>query len=386
MPTLKGVSKLTCFHPITVYQKAYRTLTDNLVIQKHENTIKFHEIKDGIKIEIPCGHCLGCRLDHASIWATRIANEAECWKNNCFVTLTYNSHGLRTDGSPNLPITITGKTTLWKQDVQKFLKRLRKHEQGLEEIKTLKFDEDMQPYTVKEKPIRYFYCGEYGHSGTRAKIGGNPHYHMAIFNWIPDDLKYRRTVTTGDLTYDLFTSEKLQKYWTHGFVIIGMLNYETASYIARYVQKKAGITAKKRQTYIDQYGDKHYKRPGEEQAPEFIQMSTRIGIGKLYWQQNKDKIKRNSGIHIKTETGLKLKPIPRYYKKLWEKENYEEYYRWKYEQTQNGIKKRLEILAMETWKHGEYTDIAWTTHLIKEEKLLKIKSKYLRRDHFQDIE
>lgn len=72
---------MTCFHPITVYQKNSRTWTDNELITKKENKVHFHTaLKDGIKFEIPCGKCLGCRLDHANMWATRIANEADCWK------------------------------------------------------------------------------------------------------------------------------------------------------------------------------------------------------------------------------------------------------------------------------------------------------------------
>ena len=125
---------------------------------------------------------------------------------------------------------------------------------------------------------------------------------LAIFNWQPKDLKPYRTNKHGDQN---FTSEKLQEIWGKGFVVIEELNYNTTSYVARYVQKKAGIQPNKREytgeitaeEKIDERNGEtflHFKKTQKTEKlteeKEFIVMSRAVGIGKLYWQQNKEKI------------------------------------------------------------------------------------------------
>ena len=93
---------------------------------KYQET-KTEEIRQGKKtliiksepIELPCRKCIGCKLDKANDWATRSIIEAKNWKNNCFVTLTYDEEH------------IPKHRLLQKSDVQKFWKRLRKQEQGI---------------------------------------------------------------------------------------------------------------------------------------------------------------------------------------------------------------------------------------------------------------
>lgn len=38
---------------------------------------------------IPCGQCVGCRLDYSRRWATRLMLELECHTSAFFLTLTY---------------------------------------------------------------------------------------------------------------------------------------------------------------------------------------------------------------------------------------------------------------------------------------------------------
>ena len=100
---------------------------------------------------IPCGKCIGCRLDKAQDWATRSLIEAKQWKNNCFITLTYNDKNLPKNGS------------LYKRDMTLFWKNLRYYHKGAES----------RIYKGREEyPIRYFSCGEYG--GEK----GRPHYQL----------------------------------------------------------------------------------------------------------------------------------------------------------------------------------------------------------------
>lgn len=372
---------MTCTHPITVWQQTEARLDIPAEAYYDLKKVCFHEVPGRIKIEIPCGHCLGCRLDHANMWATRIMCEAEQWKKCCVVSLTYNDNELRHDRW-------TGWNTLCPKDLTDFLKRLRYYEKGIEEWE----------HPIKgeiERPIRYFACGEYGRTGTRAPAGGNPHFHVVFFNWIPDDLEFYKFNKYNDAIYK---SKKLQKIWGHGFCTVEELNYNTACYVARYVQKKAGIQPKKRkytgiitpeeriderngQTYI--HWKKEVLKPVEPQEPEFITMSRGVGIGRVYWDKNKEKIKRNSGIMLKIKDKVKIKQIPRFYKKLWEKENYVEYYRWKYERSKLGEKMKAEIIAMVTLPDGTTEAEKYEFYLKNLEESLKEKAQHkLIRNNF----
>ncbi len=361
---------MTCFHPITVWKQNTAFLDIPPREYYESKKISFRNIPTREKIEIPCGHCIGCKLDHASMWATRITMESKCWKFNCFVTLTYNN--------PNLPLSEKGLKTLKKKDLQDFLKRLRYYEEGKEEW--------AHPITGEiEKPIRYFACGEYGDKK------GRPHYHLAIFNWQPDDLKKYKMNKYGDQN---FTSKSLKKIWGKGFVVVEELNFNTASYIARYVLKKAGIEAEKREytgkyryeQRIDERNGNEYthkirevKTKKTEIEKEFITMSRGVGIGRTYWNDNKEKIKRNKGILLKVKDKVKLKPIPRYFKKLWEQENWEEYYRYKYEKQKDGIKTKIEIINRISLPDGTSNEEKWEFYLDNQEKTLKQHlSKYKR--------
>lgn len=363
---------MVCFKPIKVWQATHANLDTPPEIYYKSKKVKWTHDETRKEIEIPCGHCLGCRLDHANMWATRITLEAKQWKKCCFVTLTYNN--------PNLPLK-DNQPTLIKKDLQDFLKRLRYYEKGVETW--------IHPFKeIEENPIRYFACGEYGPKG------GRPHYHLAIFNWIPDDLEKYKQNKHGDWA---FKSKKLQEIWGKGFVVVEELNFTTAAYIARYVQKKAGIEPRKRE-YTGNYviEDKIDERTGEIfkhtkqevkkieyiQEPEFIVMSRGVGLGWTYWNDNKEKIKRNKGIWLKIKDKTKLKPIPRYFKKLWEKENYEEYYRFKYEVEKDSIVKKAEIISRISLPNGTTLENKWKFYLEQSEKTLKDKAKYLKRNEF----
>lgn len=395
---------MVCFKPMTVWKQTKADLDipprDYYALKK----VSFHEIPGREKIEIPCGHCLGCRLDHASMWATRITLEAKNWKKCCFVTLSYNTKNLPLkeihkdyQGFETHKIVKCGKETkeitpeeyerrtLNKKDLADFMKRLRFHEKGIEEWEN--------PRTGKiEKPIRFFACGEYGPNG------GRPHYHMAIFNWVPDDLKiYKKYTDKNEKIITLFQSEKLQRIWGNGFVVIEELNFNTASYIARYVQKKAGISSQKREytgeikaeERIDERNGQPYtyyiqkvKPQKSFREPEFINMSRAVGIGKLYWIENKEKIKRNKGVLLKVENKVKLKPIPRYFQKLWEQENWEEYIQFKYENTKNGQRTKAEIISRISLPDGTTDELKYEFYLSQQFKILKDKAKYLKRGNF----
>jgi hypothetical protein len=99
-------------------------------------------------LELPCGQCIGCRLERSRQWAMRCLHESSLYDRNAFVTLTYDDEHLPPGGSLNYP------------DFQRFMKRLRKN---------------------SKSPIRFYMGGEYGESTLR------PHFHVCLFGYdFPD--------------------------------------------------------------------------------------------------------------------------------------------------------------------------------------------------------
>ncbi|QXN75062.1 replication initiator protein [Microvirus mar18] len=146
-------------------------------------------------LEVPCGKCVECAKAYSSEWALRICLEAAQYKENCCLTLTYNNEHLPADNQ------------LCRRDIQLFIKRLRK--------------------SLYPQKIRYFYAGEYG------SLRGRPHYHCIVFNYFPKDALpfYEKN---GNQFYK---SEALAKLWDKGFVDVGQVDYRTAFYCAKYLQK-----------------------------------------------------------------------------------------------------------------------------------------------------
>ncbi len=156
-----------------------------------------------LPVTIPCGWCRWCRLEHSRQNAIRCHHEAQMYKENCFITLTYNSEFLPYRG------------TLVKAHLQKFMKRLqRKYGEG----------------------IRQFHCGEYGEKK------GRPHYHICVFN---HDFKDKK-IWKEHRGHTYYTSQELQSLWSDpktkrpfGNAIVANMTFQTAAYVARYVCKKA---------------------------------------------------------------------------------------------------------------------------------------------------
>lgn len=222
-------------------------------------------------LTIPCNQCIGCRLDHARDWATRLTHEAKCHEQSCFVTLTYSESNIPPDRG------------IHKRDMQLWIKRLRKS---------------------LSVPIRYFLCGEYGDRTMR------PHYHALIFGWMPPDLKPWRRSGSGHV---LYRSSMVEETWPYGSVEIGRFSPQTAGYVARYTIKKVrGETAEEHYRYADPETGQIYDR-----TPPFILMSSKPGIG-LGW------FERFAGDAFPSDflilDGRKV-PVPRYYTKKLKEQN-----------------------------------------------------------------
>lgn len=262
---------MQCYHPIKAYPYG---LTKN-----GKQALTFKAPSEGAKsIKVPCGQCIGCRLERSRQWAVRIMHESQMYEDNCFITLTYNDDNLPEDQSLN------------KRDLQLFMKRLRKH--GGKE--------------GKEK-IRFFACGEYGEETLR------PHYHACLFNYDFRDKIYLKTVNGNKL----YHSDLLSKLWPFGFNTIGSLTFDSAAYVARYVTKK--LTGKGIEKAKAVFGLSPYNRcdmlTGElyDVLPEFQTQSLKPGIGKTWYEKYQGDCYPSDEVIV---NGKKTKP-PRYYDTLY---------------------------------------------------------------------
>lgn len=216
----------------------------------------------GQQTKIPCGQCIGCRLEYSRQWAIRCEHEARLYDDNLFITLTYDDDNLPHGG------------TLVREDLQKFLKRLRFH-----------FGKDPR------RRVRYFGCGEYGEQTAR------PHYHLVMFNMRLPDAKYFST-RNG---FDVYHSEFLNKTWGLGRTEVGSVTFESAAYVARYaVGKITGDAAKG-----------HYRG----RLPEFSAMSLKPGIGFMFFHRYWKDIYPNDFVVINSR---RMRP-PTYYDELLER-------------------------------------------------------------------
>ncbi len=227
---------MPCYSPL----EGYKDLTTGGLVFDKKNA--------HTKMEVACGQCLGCRVDHRLMWSIRIIHESSMHVSdhgNSWATLTYREASSCTDEQFNKAHYVPKDYSLRPSHVSDFIRSLRR--------------------ANKDHKIRYFYCGEYGDENQR------PHYHICIFNHSFND-QYLWKDDEGLYTY---TSESLQKHWPYGFTTVAELNLRTAAYTAGYALKK--ITGKK--------ADDHYLRCNEHGEafwllPEYIRMSTGNALGK----------------------------------------------------------------------------------------------------------
>lgn len=197
-------------------------------------------IRLGEGFVVPCGKCMACRVKRTQEWATRLLHESTYYKENTFLTLTYNDEYL------------PGDMSLRKEEVQLFMKRLRKR--------------------IEPDLIKFYAAGEYGEENKR------PHYHFILFG------------------IGLKKKDVMEKAWSKGFIYVEEVNAMTCRYVTAYVQKKlSGPMARK------EYGDKQ---------PPF-QLASR-GLGKRWAVDNLEYLNKYKGITVKG----KRVGIPRYYTKV----------------------------------------------------------------------
>lgn len=219
------------------------------------------------ELTLPCGQCVGCKLERSRQWAVRCMHECQLYDVSSFVTLTFRDEDMPDDFG------------LHHSYFQKFVKRAR-FELGR---------------------FRYFMCGEYGERFHR------PHFHACLFGvGFPDRVLFRR----GESGSDLYTSACLDRLWSHGFASVGDVNFESAAYVARYVLKKQGSRVERLGIVDMSTGELALRRE------EYCRMSLKPGIGAKWLKKFLPEVYPRDFVVVR---GVKCKP-PRYYDKLLEAE------------------------------------------------------------------
>lgn len=238
-------SDMACYHPI----QGYRAPGGQVAFAKR------HGYSD-LPVTIPCGQCIGCRLEYSRQWAMRILHESSLYEDNLFLTLTYRDEDLPAYDS------------LCLRDWQLFMKRLKKRHGG--------------------RKIRFYQCGEYGETTHR------PHFHAILFDF---DLKDKKLLKYTETKKPLYTSALLDEVWEKGDCYIGDVTFESAAYCGRYVMKK--LTGARK----SEYGSR---------VPEFSTQSRRPGIGKPWLEKWKSDV---FPLDFCIINGQKVR-VPKYYDAL----------------------------------------------------------------------
>lgn len=306
-------------------------------------------------VQIPCGKCVGCRLEYSRQWANRCLLELEYHDSAYFVTLTYNDdavpRSLYTDPDTG---EVHESKTLRKRDFQLFMKRLRR--------------------AFPNDKIRFLASGEYGGKTLR------PHYHAILFGLHLDDLKLYKSSRDG---FNYYTSENLQKVWdascfsgricyndseesktplpTRGLVVIANVCWNTCAYVARYTMKKLiGFDA--------EFYEKHnLEKP-------FSLMSRKPGIGRQYYDDHPS-LYDFTYINVATEDGGKKFRPPKYFDRIKSLDDPEFYAQMKSD--------RKSFVEASQAVKATGTSLSFLDALQVEENLKSDKIKVLRRNKIE---
>lgn len=320
----------------------YYITGDSAEYERLENIYSLKKVE-----RIPCGKCKECRIQHSEEWAFRCMMEAKEHEDNIMFTLTYDDKyvpkGMKINEETG---EVTETLTLKRKDIQDFIKRLRKHYEPLK--------------------IKTYYCGEYGNSeeykdnyGRLRRGTERPHYHIIVFGLKVDDMRFHKwsKCEWSKEKNALYKSKTIDKIWGMGHVDLNEVNYETCCYVARYVVKK----------FKGSESEEHYRKLGK--IPEFQGQSQ--GIGKTFYEKNKEKIFNQEAFWQVTKKGLKRIKLPRYFDKQIEKEDPEHFQKILEERKKRSYKTWEELLSK--------TSISKTEYINNQDNKSKSRYKKLKR-------
>ena len=330
---------MACYHPNRALWFGQMTAEDKkkYIIIPQNGTQKIGNLafKEPLEeIEVPCGKCIGCRLDYSRQWANRCMLEAKEWKNNFMITLTYDDENInKVNGVDRVTGELGLVGTLVPEDLTKFMKDLRRY----------------YKYHYNHDNIRFYACGEYGSQTYR------PHFHVIVFNCPIADLQI---FFLNKEKQQIYKSDIIEKIWGKGIITVAKLEWQVAAYVARYVMKKMkGPEA-----------EEFYQKIGV--VPEFVRMSRSPGIGRNFYEENKDKIYEFDEIHLERKNGnvMTIKP-GKYYDRLFDLDSPEAMKAIKEERkkaAEISIKNQLEKTSL---NKKEYLKVKEANKLAQTEKL-----------------
>lgn len=155
-------------------------------------------LKTGLTVQVPCHVCWQCRADKVRNWTGKCLAEAQTSSSVDFVTLTYADVNSRAAKWVAEPVTADRYKTLHYEDVQKYIKRIRK----------------------AGYKVRYVVAGEYGEKKGRA------HWHVLLF-WQGE--RPKRRIEHGNEWQD--------EFWHHGHVNYQRFDENAARYVCKYLLK-----------------------------------------------------------------------------------------------------------------------------------------------------
>ena len=203
-------------------------------------------IAESKMIRVPCGKCGACLKARRDSWSFRLKEELKDSISAWFVTLTYEDDKIEWSDE--------GFQTLNKRTLQLFLKRLRKKQSEISEVK-----------------IRYYAVGEYGSKTDR------PHYHIILFN-------LHKVIVT-----------EISQVWGLGQVHVGDVNDRSIHYITKYHVNR-----------------RLHPEMDDMRSPEFTLMSTKPGIGNGYIRRNSRWHVQNMYGYVRN--GQYKQSMPHYYR------------------------------------------------------------------------
>lgn len=222
--------------------------------------------------QIPCGKCIGCRIDYSRDWADRMTYHSfGKEKNSYFITLTYDDDHL--DDLDHSPIYDLYALNL--DHMTEFIKSLRNH--------------------FRDNSLDFYYSAEYGDNNFR------PHFHLIIYNLPLDDLEFWKLDNEGQ---PMYTSDLIHKLWKRGLCSISSFAWLNAAYTASYVEKKRDGRMMQEYTAVGL-------------TPESCRMSRRPGIAYDFYKEHYKEIWQNDGFFVDRTVNKSGKlGIPRYFQKL----------------------------------------------------------------------
>lgn len=303
------------------HKKGYGYNNGGFILRQHDERLEqltvhyCHFLGYPYPEKIACGTCLECRLEYTKQWAQRLVCESTLYDNNWFITLTYDDE--------HLVDCIDYTVSPWSHQLD-YVASLRKEHFVTWKKKFLEY----MRYHYDVTGIRFYMCGEYGSQNHR------PHFHAILFNCPLPDIKLVKSVSLGGMNYCYYSSDILADTWGNGFVMLGQVNWNTCSYVARYVMKKLkGSDSKLYHELCDLEG----VHPLQD---EYVNMSRRPGIAREYYEHNWREIYKVDKVVL--PDGKSCKPA-RYFDKLYDIENFEDLERLKSERVRITQLKNLNL-------------------------------------------